>query len=241
MTGIVATGRDITGFLETERALHAKLTENRVLLQEVHHRVKNNMQIMASLLSLQAMRLTNREDLPLFEESARRIETMASVHEQLYNTRDLSHVPMRPFVHELTTRLRETYCGASGSIDVRVDVDDVELILDQAVPCGQLMHEVVSNAFKHGFVDRSSGTVAVSLTQSEGEQLELRVVDDGVGISRAEPSQASTSLGVQLIDLLGRQLGGAGGYTNGTGTTYTLRFRREPSPRSLAPGRAVHA
>ncbi len=238
VTGVVATGRDVTGFLETERALHAKLAENRVLLQEVHHRVKNNMQIMASLLNLQAMRLCNREDLPLFEESARRIETMASVHELLYNTNDLSHVPMRPFVHDLTTRLRDTYCDVLDSIDVRVDVDDVELILDQAVPCGQLMHEAVSNAFKHAFTDRSSGTVSVSLKESDEEALELRVSDDGVGIS-ADPSPTATSLGIQLIELLGHQLGGAGGYTNGTGTTYTLRFRREATVRTLGGDPAV--
>jgi len=229
----VVVGRDVTENMETQNALAERLRENETLLQEVHHRVKNNMQVMSSLLNLQIGRLNDEEDRLLVEESSRRIETMARVHEQLYASRDLSHVDMQPYVAELADRLVRTYRAESQEVRVHTEIDDIRLSIERAVPCAQILHEAVTNALKHGFKARSQGTISIEFKHVDPDSLLLSVHDGGNGF-QSEGVPTSGSLGLKLIDLLSSQLNGTPTFTNHVGTTFELRLRVQSALISLS-------
>ena len=227
VAGVVAVGRDVTESVETRNALATRLRENETLLQEIHHRVKNNMQVMASLLNLQLARLHDSRDKKLVQESSRRIETMARVHEQLYASRDLARVDMQPYVTELVERLVRTYGSEEQEVRAHTDVDDIRLSIERAVPCAQILHEVITNALKHGLRERESGNLTVAFKYASDNSLVLSVHDDGDGFT-SEHMPTSDSLGLKLIELLSRQLDGAHAFTNHLGTTFELRLPVEP-------------
>jgi two-component sensor histidine kinase len=227
IAGVVAVGRDVTESVETRDTLATRLRENETLLQEIHHRVKNNMQIMASLLNLQLARLHDSRDKKLVQESSRRIETMARVHEQLYASRDLARVDMQPYVTELVERLVRTYGFEEQEVRTHTDVDDIRLSIERAVPCAQILHEVITNALKHGLRERKSGNLTVAFKYASDNSLVLSVSDDGHGFTAAH-TPTSDSLGLKLIELLSKQLDGSHAFTNHCGTTFELRLPLEP-------------
>lgn len=244
--GIVAVGQDINELVESRNEIAGRLEENRVLLQEIHHRVKNNMQIMASLLSLQAPRMKSPEDRGLIEESSRRIETMAYVHEQLYSSGDMSHIAMGSYIVELAERLAHTYDAAARGITIVPDVEEIKLGIERAVPCAQIVHETVTNALKHGF-ENDGGEVRVALRNGIPNRVTLVVEDTGRGMSppragdRDAPQQPTRApdeevrgagqrgetLGLKLVELLTRQLDGQARFESDGGTRFTLVFPKE--------------
>ncbi len=228
--GVVIVGRDITDCTESRNALAERLQENETLLQEIHHRVKNNMQIMASLLSLQSGRLKDADDRVLLEESSQRIQTMAHVHEQLYASQSLSHVAMAPYIQELASRLSQTYGCCEHGIEIRAEIDEIELSIERAVPCAQILHELITNALKHAFTDRDCGTVTISMKRSGPTHLALTVHDNGRGMEKsANECGSGDTLGMKLIELLSRQLDGAHTFSNSIGTRFELTFEQERS------------
>jgi len=226
--GVVIVGRDITDCAESRNELADRLQENETLLQEIHHRVKNNMQIMASLLSLQSGRLKDADDRVLLEESSQRIQTMAHVHEQLYASQSLSHVAMAPYIQELTSRLSQTYGCYERGIEIRTEVDEIELSIERAVPCAQILHELITNALKHAFANRERGLVTISMKRSGPAHLALTVHDDGTGMKESANGRGDT-LGMKLIELLSRQLDGTHAFSNSIGTRFELTFEQERS------------
>ncbi len=224
LTGISAIGRDITAAKEADRRLKASLLEKEILLKEVHHRVKNNLQVISSLLNLEAGRLTNPEAVTALRASQTRVRSIAAFHEGVYQAHDLANVDMARYLGDLLRGLRSTYGSAGDGVSTRVTAAGVALSADLAIPCGLIVNELVTNAFKHAFPD-GRGTVEIDL-QRTGESLVLRVSDDGVGLPLRFELTTLTSLGLQLVQTLSEQMGGAVTIERGAaGVAFSVSFK----------------
>jgi PAS domain S-box-containing protein len=236
LQGLVCAALNIAERKETEERLRASLDEKEVLLKEVHHRVKNNLQIISSLLALQARGNGDPEVRRMFEESQGRIRSMALIHEQLYQSGELSRVDFLEYVRRLCSYLIECSGDQDGRVSLRLDVAAVPLPLNLAIPCGMILNELVSNALKHAFPAGRRGTVSIGF-ESRGGDYRLSVSDDGVGTAAAEPPKPG-SLGLKVVDALVKQIGGAMSVTSDRGTRFTITFSdvadRPPRPHSEA-------
>jgi two-component sensor histidine kinase/CheY-like chemotaxis protein len=202
------TRRDLIRSLKAERdRLVRLLAEKEVLLQEVHHRVKNNLAVIASLLSLQASTLANEEVTYALRASQHRVEAMALIHEQLYATDDLGGVDFAKHTMLLASSLFHSYGIESGRVSWNVQMEPVHLGLDQAVPAGLILSELITNALKHAFPDGRAGTIEIKAARSGG-RIELTVGDDGIGITGEANLSQPKSLGMQIVKILTRQLKG---------------------------------
>jgi PAS domain S-box-containing protein len=199
--------RDITERVQAERQIEASLREKEVLLQEIHHRVKNNLQIISSLLNLQAQQIGDQEIVDVFRDSQNRIRSMALIHEQLYGSHDLAGIDFGAYIQDLAIDLFRSYQADSRWIKLDVETDKVSLGIDRAVPCGLIVNELVSNALKHAFPDGRAGRIQVALGENGGE-LTLLVEDDGVGLPEGVDYRNTPSLGLQLVNSLVSQLDG---------------------------------
>jgi PAS domain S-box-containing protein len=220
----VNVARDITERMHFQARLRASLEEKEILLKEIHHRVKNNLQIISSLLQLQSSNIQDSAGQTLFHDSQNRIRSMALIHERLYQSHDLAHIEFAAYLRDLTGYLLASYRSQHGSVTLTVDADEIYLDIDTAVPCGLLVNELVSNALKHAFPDGRSGHVRVEMRQSQDEQCRLSVCDDGVGFDPGIIPQSTGSLGLQLVHSLARQIGGTVTFETATGTSAAVVF-----------------
>jgi two-component sensor histidine kinase len=208
-----------------EEKIRKSLEEKGVLLKEIHHRVKNNLQIISSLLSLQTGQIKDPQSLELLRESQNRIRSMALIHERLYRSEDFSRVDFEQYVNGLATFLVRSYANGSRTCNLRVDVRDVYLGVDIAIPCGLIINELVSNCLKHAFPSGQRGDVSVVFSK-EGEQFVLCVADNGVGLPGDIDLKKVESLGLQLVETLSTQIGASLAIRSspGKGTTFTVSF-----------------
>lgn len=207
LTGVSAIARDITAAKEADRRLKASLHEKEVLLKEVHHRVKNNLQVISSLLNLEAGRVTNPEAIAALRASQSRVRSIAAFHEGVYQIHDLAHVDMDRYFSDLTRSLSVTYGSSGDGVSTRIDAAGVVLSANLAIPCGLIVNELVTNAFKHAFPG-GRGAIDVSLKR-DADRLTLRVADDGVGLPAGFDRAGLCSLGLELVETLSEQIGGA--------------------------------
>jgi two-component sensor histidine kinase len=198
---------DITERLRAEQQIESSLREKEVLLQEIHHRVKNNLQVISSLLSLQASTIEDPLTLEILTESQNRVRSMALIHEKLYRSESLSRIDFGDYIDGLTNHLFRTYNARADGIQLKIDVNKVYLGVDTAAPCGLLLNELVSNALKHGFPNRTGGEIYVGLEADRGA-VTLVVRDDGVGLPVDVDIRTAESLGLQLVNTLVEQLDG---------------------------------
>lgn len=217
---------DITARKTIEAQMQASLQEKEVLLKEIHHRVKNNMQVISSLLSLQGSSLTDPGVVAQFQDSQNRIRSMALIHEQLYQSRDLAHINFSEYVQTLTNHLARSYRNGAQHVQVSVEAVDLFLDIDTAIPCGLIINELVSNALKHAFPDRRPGMIQVKLQALASGACQLSVSDDGVGFPEGVDFRQTTSLGMQLVNTLTQQLAGTLRLEVGPGTTFVVEFPR---------------
>jgi PAS domain S-box-containing protein len=206
----VATGgiaRDVTDARDALAAAQAALAEREVLLREIHHRVKNNLQTISSLLSLQSRALSDPVQRAPFEDAKRRIMSMSLIHDQLYRKDDLAHIDFAHYVADLIKLQRTTLGPGFDRIITEIDIRIPPVAVAVAVPCGLIINELFANACKHAFPLGRSGTVRLSMT-AEGEQWELLVKDDGVGAPAFSAAGGASGLGLQLIKSLVKQLNG---------------------------------
>jgi PAS domain S-box-containing protein len=218
---LVASQQEVA---RSERAALHSLREKEVLLREIHHRVKNNLQVISSLLSMQARYLPDAEARAIFAQSQNRVQSIALVHEQLYRSADLSHVHFEGYVQSLIENLFYTYGAAERGIACEIDVGGVQLSVDQAIPCGLLINELVTNALKHGFPSGRRGLIRVLLCADRSGTLHLTVADDGVGIPRDFDLHDTRSLGLDLIFTFAEQLDAVIEVEREAGTAFVLRF-----------------
>ncbi len=221
---------DITERKQAEDAVQTALREKEILLREIHHRVKNNMQVISSLFNLQAGQITAENARRVLKEGQLRIRSMALVHEKLYQSRDLSKIDFADYLRSLAAHLFHFYRIEAGRIRLETHLEPVYLSVNSAVPCGLLVNELVSNSLKHAFPADRKGTVEVGLRKDEDGKVELRVADDGVGLPGSLDFRRTESLGLQIVNLLADQLGGAIELGDGNGTDIRISFR-EPEDR----------
>jgi two-component sensor histidine kinase len=207
-----------------EEQLQASLEEKEALLKEVHHRVKNNLQLISSLLSLQAARIAEPAVAELFAESRNRVRSMALVHENLYRAGNFARISMATHIQNLCAHLTRAYGMNSRCVELIIRIGDVQLDLDRAVPCGLIVNELVSNALKHAFPDGRAGRLRIELQPFGDKQLVLVVGDDGVGLPPDLDCHRADSLGLQLVDDLTQQLHGNIMVNREGGTTFTITF-----------------
>ncbi|CAJ37312.1 sensor histidine kinase [Methanocella arvoryzae] len=217
-----ALKREIADREKAEGQALAMLQEKEVLLKEIHHRVKNNLQIISSLLSLQAGSITGESLDKKFRESQDRIRTMALIHEKLYQSKDLSHIDFEEYVGSLTGYLSRSYV-AGGNVRIDLDISDISLDIDVAIPCGLIINELVSNSFKYAFPGGRPGTISVRMKRVAGEY-ELTVADDGKGLPEGFDFRTSPSLGLLLVNTLVGQLDGVIMQVGTRGTCFKITF-----------------
>jgi PAS domain S-box-containing protein len=206
--GAVIVARDITQRKRAEEALRHSLAEKTSLLKEVHHRVKNNLQIVASLLSLQANRASQPEVVEVLEDTRKRVHSMALLHEALYQSDNLARINFAAYVEQLCRHLQRSVGVTTRQITVANQVASFGLPLEQAIPCGLIINELVSNALKHAFPDHRAGKVTVALGPAPERRLVLRVTDNGVGPPPVMDLVTAPTLGLRLVSGLASQLGG---------------------------------
>lgn len=210
----------------TEKELRKSLAEKEVILKEVHHRVKNNFQIVSSLLSLQAETIDDPVTKDALRESENRIRSMALIHEKLYESEDYAHIDFADYILSVTSRLDAAYRGSERGIALSCDSEPVQLSIESAIPLGLVLNELVTNAFIHAFPEGKKGSIVVSI-RSEGEGAVLVVQDDGVGLSPAVSIASPNTLGLELIRVLTSQAGGQPEFSTGDhGTRVTIRIPR---------------
>ena len=220
---------------ETLAALRRSLEEKTVLLREVHHRVKNNLTIIASLLNLQSQYIhTPKQAFEALATSRNRVFAMARVHEALYESTSLTRIRFGRYLRTMASELVDLH-GLQTRVDVVVHPTTEQLSIDQALPCALIFQELFSNAMKHAFVGREHGTVSVSFTRVGEQTVELRVVDDGIGMTGEAQGGVRESLGFELIRVLTSQLNGTLSIDADAGTSVAVRFAAEQSVRRLEP------
>ncbi len=223
--GMVGMTLDITERRKVEDQIKASLAEKEVLLREIHHRVKNNLQVVSSLLNMQARGARNRDTIEILTESQNRINAMALIHAQLYESRDLSEINMKGFIDKLLIQLFQSHPVQGTRITKMVSVADYPVPLSIAVPIGLIVNELLSNILKHAFVGRAEGTIEVSLTASEEGKINLSVSDDGVGLPAGFDIDKTRTLGLRLIKILTEdQLQGTLEVISCGGTTFNIEF-----------------
>jgi PAS domain S-box-containing protein len=223
---LVGVAREITERKIAEERIRATLKEKDVLLKEIHHRVKNNLQVITSLLNLQATKVDDPATFAALKESQNRVRSMALVHEELYRSRDLARIEFGDYIRRLTDTLLHAYRSTDTRIAFQVEVGSVFLPVDTAIPCGLIINELVANAFKYAFTGRTEGAVAVLFAHRDhGYVLEVR--DDGVGFPEDLDFRTVDSLGLQLVVTLTNQLRGTITMQRTGGTVFTVEFPEE--------------
>ena len=215
---------DITELKRAEDEIKASLKERETLLKEIHHRVKNNMQVVSSLLSLQAAQATEPETIETLNESQRQIRSMALIHEKLYRSGSLAEIDFGDYVESLVGELLRMYNVPLGVITITTDIENVQLGVDTAIPCALIINELVSNSLKYAFPDGRTGGVTVALQRANGAYT-LTVADDGVGFPADLDFRATDSLGMQLVVTLVNQLEGSITLDRTKGTTFIITFK----------------
>ncbi len=222
--GFVGTITDFTELLEAKEVLRASLNEKDAMLKEIHHRVKNNLQIVTSLLSLQAMGDTNSETASLLQESCNRVRSMALVHETLYGTSDFGKLRLAEYLDQLCCHLFRSYGIDPLRIRLDMRIAEVSLQLDRAIPFGLIINELVSNALKYAFPLNRQGTIYLHVNSLTDGHFELLVRDDGVGLPDSFNLRKLKSLGLQLVSDLVIQLGGKLSFSGQAGSDFRMTF-----------------
>lgn len=217
---------DVTAQQEAEAQLAASLKEKEILLKEIHHRVKNNMQIISSLLNLQLQHVHDEETRNVLKDSHNRIRTMAMVHEKLYQSRNFSEVRLKNYVQELATAIFQSSRTAARGVRLEVSGEDCDLGVDQLISCGLIINELITNALKYAFPAGRGGKVTISIATTP-EHITITVADDGIGLDESFTAETADTLGLQLVYALSRQLNGTVTITGRPGLTATIQFPRQ--------------
>ncbi|MGQ9872713.1 histidine kinase dimerization/phosphoacceptor domain -containing protein [Leptodesmis sp.] len=210
---------------KAEAQLKISLREKESLLKEIHHRVKNNLQVISSVLRLQSDYVKDEQVLELFKDSQNRIRSMALIHEKLYQSSDLSRINLSEYLTELTGNLMRSYTSRAVPIRLRITSGDAWLNIDTAIPCGLIINELVSNSLKHAFPQpQETNEIEIEIQKTAAEQLTLTVRDNGIGLPETLDFRNTESLGLELVCIFTEQLGGRIELDRSNGTAFTLTF-----------------
>ena len=222
--GVFAAARDVTELKRAENEIKESLKEKEILLKEIHHRVKNNLQIISSLLDLQANYVDDMEAINVLQESQNRVKSMAIIHETLYQSTDLASINFSNYIQNLVQDLFYSY-GVKSNIRPIIDVEQIFLNIETAIPCGLIISELVSNSLKYAFSSNMMGEIFISLC-SLSEEFELIIRDNGIGLpENLDFENIQTSLGLRLVNMLVKQLEGSIKLERAHGTTFRVKFK----------------
>ncbi len=222
---IAGIAEDISDRKFTEARIQAALREKEVLLKEIHHRVKNNMQVISSLLQLQSQYIEDEATLNLFEESQTRIHSMALIHEQLYQSENLDHIDLSSYVENLVANLYQSFGCGNTSIQFNLKIDPIYLNIETAIPCGLIINELVSNSLKYAFVSSLDGEISINFSEINCHQFHLTIQDNGRGFPADFDVENTETLGLRLVRMLAYQLDASIAIDSLCGTCYTLIFK----------------
>jgi two-component sensor histidine kinase len=223
VVGISCLAHGITDKKEAQRKLLESLHEKEVLLKEVHHRVKNNLQIISSILNLQTGYVgDDPRMLDLLRDSQGRIRSMSFIHESLYQNKNFSSIDLAGYIDGLSRNLMLSY-SLSGKVDLVKDLEPVQLGLDQAIPCGLILNELISNALKHAFPEGRPGLIRIGL-RTKDRTVTIHIADDGKGLPQGFDEARDANLGLELVHTLIGQLDGRIERTTGAGVGYFITF-----------------
>ncbi|OUL36219.1 hypothetical protein BV372_08410 [Nostoc sp. T09] len=221
----IAVIEDISDRKQSEEQIQASLREKEVLLKEIYHRVKNNFQVISSLLSLQSEYIKDKQDMEIFQQSQMRIASMALVHEKMYQSRDLSRINFGEYVQDLVATLLTTYEVSEDAIALNIDIEEHILLgLDTAIPCGLIIHELVSNSLKYAFPLGRNGEIGIAIRKILENRILLTIRDNGIGLPANFNFTDTASLGWQLVDALASQLIGDINIHSDIGVEFQISF-----------------
>ena len=225
--GAIITSIDITERKQTEEQIKVSLKEKEILLQEIHHRVKNNMQIISSLLKLQASGVGDERVSDALMECQGRVQTMAFVHETLYGSDTLAVIDFKTYISKLANQIFQTFKTSMDRVKLEVDAEDIKLGIEQATPLGLISNELLSNSLKYAFPENRSGEIVIRIRAVEQDSIEFVFSDNGIGIPEALDWRNTDSLGLRLVIILTDQLDGTVSMDRRKGTHFTVRFKHE--------------
>jgi two-component sensor histidine kinase/PAS domain-containing protein len=224
IAGAIANAELFRERKQTDEKIRASLKEKEVLLKEIHHRVKNNLQIISSLLFLQASRTEHPGAVSALQESRARIKSMALIHERLYASPNLASIDMSEYTRNLVSDLQHTYRTEDSLVRFTLDLEDIPLGITEAIPCGLIINELVSNALKYAFPKGKEGEIAIHLRRAGTSQVTLTVSDNGIGFPENVEFRKSPSLGLTLVNALVDQLDGTIELDRSRETAFTITF-----------------
>lgn len=228
VTEVSCIAHDVTDKKQAEEKLRLSLKEKEVLLKEVHHRVKNNLQVISSILNLQSSYIRDPKTLELLRESQNRIKSMAFIHESLYQTKDFSSINFSEYVENISKNLVHSYSSTEEPPELELKTDRIFLNLDTAIPCGLIINELLSNALKYAFKDGRHGKIEVTLRESKGN-ITISIADNGPGLPENVDFRNTESLGLQLVVTLVEQINGKIRLDNKKGTKFVIDFKYQTS------------
>jgi PAS domain S-box-containing protein len=221
----ITMAMDVTAHKRAENELKASLHEKETMLREVHHRARNNMQVIMSLLNLQSRYISNPETQEFFRESQERVRAMVLIHEMLCNSGNQARIDFNEYGRSLVGGLISAYSPNQSNLQVDMRISRMVVSLETAVPCGLIIHELVSNSLKHGFPDVRSGTITIDFDRDEAGLYTLVVGDNGIGLPNGLDREKPGTLGLSLINTLTKQLQGVVEFTGTSGTVCKISFR----------------
>ena len=220
----VALFDDITERKHFENELILALDEKKLLLKEIHHRVKNNLQIVTSLLNIQSEYVTDQLSKEYFRVSADRVRAIALIHQQLYSSINLSQINFELYLKDLVNHLFKLYCFNPEKIKINIHASEITMDMDNAMTCGLLVNEIITNSLKHAFPGKRKGEIKIDLKKRNGEYF-LNIYDNGVGMPEIDDVKEKKSLGMELIKMLSEQLDASIEVKNEKGTEYNIKFK----------------
>lgn len=223
--GVVAAARDITRRKMAENDIKASLHQKELLLQEIHHRVKNNLQIISSLLNLQEKYVEDEESVSVLQESKNRVLSMAMIHEMLYDSEDLRTINFFGYIQHLVYILFNSYGVNTNLLQLHLNVDEIYLNIETAVPCGLIISELVSNSLKYAFPGERHGNLSIDFHLENDDEFQLIIEDDGAGIPDDVDFRSTDSLGLRLVNSLVNQLDGTIELDSSRGTKFVIKFK----------------
>ncbi|HEY9635092.1 MAG TPA: histidine kinase dimerization/phosphoacceptor domain -containing protein [Coleofasciculaceae cyanobacterium] len=221
---VLGVTRDITHLKQVESQIQESLQEKEILLQEIHHRVKNNLQVISSLLDLQSQYIEDALTKEMFRESQKRVKSMALVHEQLYQAKNFTKINFADYLKKLAYYLFDTYGIDTKQIQLKLNIEEITLTINRAIPCGLIITELVSNALKYAFSNRTEGIIEIAFSSDSDKNFTLIVRDDGIGLPKNLDFKKEKSLGLQLVSILANQLEATLELNCCVGTKVCLKF-----------------
>jgi PAS domain S-box-containing protein len=221
---LYAVARDITKEKEIQKSIHTSLREKEVLLKEIHHRVKNNLQVITSLINMQIRKIENVLAKDALLECQSRIQAIALIHEKLYQSTDYGRVTFAEYAQSLVHDIFRALNVSKKDISSEINIAHISISIDKAIPCALIMNELVTNSLKHAFPNEHKGKVNVSMEMVDSRNIQLRIQDNGVGIHENFDLKQSNSLGLQLVHTLAGQLNAKIFIDQAEGTCFTIQF-----------------